>query len=590
MTDRILARTLAAAALAALLAALGAVSAPVHGQSSRSQAPPDLTGDPLVDSILQAPGPDFLREDERRVRQPDDTRRYDDRGRDREAPRRTDDPPRREAPARRARRDPPPPPARRSGAPTDTMTADADERADRAEETGRPEDNAARAASPGTSPPGSREAAAAVPPPETAPREASEDAAPPEDDAASEAEEPYREPRRRRGEPAPPVPAEAPDRRRVAAAPAERPARPATSPAPEPEKPSKPEPELGQMLGQMLIIGFTGTSPSDPGVKRAAQQVRTGEAGGVIFMSRNITGPAQVKRLTAAFSKAGQDRPTPFIAVDQEGGYVQRLSRAKGFKTHPSAERLGQRNDPEGAFSAYRALAEELRTYGFNLNLGPVVDLNLNAANPVIGRLKRSYGSEPEHVTAFAKAFILAHHQTGVLTAAKHFPGHGSSNTDSHDELVDVSRTWTEEELEPYRRLIAGPGVDMIMVGHLYHPRFSEDDRTPASLSPKAITDMLRKKLGYDGVVVTDDLDMRGVRETTTFDERIVEAVVAGNDILLIANSNGYRPNLPERAAKAIRAAIEAGRITRVRVRRSYDRVIALKDRLARLQRTAGRR
>jgi beta-N-acetylhexosaminidase len=250
-------------------------------------------------------------------------------------------------------------------------------------------------------------------------------------------------------------------------------------------------------------------------------------------------------------------------------------------------ERLGERNNPDAAYSAYRNLALELRDYGFNLNLGPVVDLNLNPANPVIGRLRRSYGADPDHVTAYAKAFVYAHNESGVLTAAKHFPGHGSSDTDSHDVLVNISDSWQERELRPYRKLIEDDAIDMIMVGHLYHPAFSDSPDVPTTLSPKAIEQVLRESLNYDGVVITDDLDMRGVRQNADFEERVVGAVAAGNDILLITNGNGYQPDLPERVAEVIRAAIAEGRLSEARIRQSYERIMALKDELARLQRTA---
>jgi len=528
------------------------------GVSAQSRGDTGLTGDPLVDSILQAPGPDFV-EPRGRTRTPDNYfERPDTRAR---AP---DEPDSRSStdedsfdedweraepeptPARRAMREPPPPPAPRGDGPLDIVILDTDSA-----------DEPTLRDLPDTS-----EMAA-----EDAPEEATSSA-----DTLPETipapEEPFRE------QPAPPR--EAPER--VASA-------PNTTQAS--EAPARTGPALDRMIGQMLLVGFPGTKPSQDSVRRLAQQLESGAAGGVILMSRNIESPQQVSALTAYLRDAAGDQATPFIAVDQEGGYVQRLARTKGFKTHPSAERLGARNDPQGAYSAYRNLALELRDYGFNLNLGPVVDLNLNPANPVIGRLKRSYGQDPDHVSAFAKAFVYAHNESGVLTAAKHFPGHGSSATDSHDVLVDVSESWTEAELRPYRKLIEAGAIDMIMTGHLYHPSFSEDPDTPVTLSSKGIERVLRDSMNYDGVVITDDLDMRGVRDNTTFDERIVGAVAAGNDILLITNSNGYQPDLPARVADTIRAAIADGRLSEDRIRQSYDRIMALKDELAELQRTA---
>jgi len=552
--------------LARALAAAFAVAAAFPLFSSGLAAQTGLTGDPLVDSILQAPGPDFI---ERRRPPREDARVWDgeqprERPRDQAAPGEAWDRPADDwadrgpepAPTRRARQTPPPPPAPRGEGPLDIVILDSD-------------------------PAGSEPAETSAPQFPTVSGDAAEPARQNETAAAADAEEPYRE----TAEPAEvETPVDEPDR--VAAVTPPATGRAPATPAQAPQR-SEADPQLDRMIGQMIMAGFPGQAPSEASVERIAAQIEDGRVGGVILMSRNVDSPRQVRQLTRYLARAGEGQPTPFIAVDQEGGYVQRLSRVKGFKTHPSAERLGARNDPQGAYSAYRNLALELRDYGFNVNLGPVVDLNLNPANPVIGRLRRSYGKDPDHVTAFAKAFVYAHNESGVLTSAKHFPGHGSSDTDSHDVLVDISGTWQESELRPYRKLIEAGAIDMIMTGHLYHPAFSDSPDTPVSLSPKAIERVLRESLNYDGVVITDDLDMRGVRQNTTFAERIVRAVSAGNDILLITNGNGYEPDLPQRVADAIRAAIDEGRLSVARIRASYERIMDLKDELARLQRTA---
>lgn len=542
--------------------------------SAQSRGGEGLTGDPLVDSILQAPGPDFI---EPRNRSRDNRQIWEDPGNSgAPVPRERGDEPSfaedemepREiepAPGRQVRRDPPPTPAQRGDGPLDIIIRDV-------EPEPEPEPDLAQSGDNQQS--------------EIAAGELGADAPEPDEAGAfgEEADKPVAPPRVVEDEASQPATSSTRD---VAAAPETRlPARrPADAPASSGS--SQSGASLDRMIGQLLLLGFHGQAPTDDGVRRVSRQLADGAIGGVILMSRNIDSPRQVKSLTRTLTKAAEGQPAPFIGVDQEGGYVQRLSRVKGFKIHPSAERLGQRNDPQGAYSTYRDLALELREYGFNLNLGPVVDLNLNTANPVIGRLKRSYGSDADHVTAFAKAFVYAHNESGVLTAAKHFPGHGSSDTDSHDVLVDISKTWTEAELRPYRKLIEADAVDMIMIGHLYHPSFSDNTETPASLSAEAIKDVLRDSLNYDGVVITDDLDMRGVRQTTTFEERIVGAISAGNDILLIANSNGPSPDLPARVRSVIRAAIDDGRLSIERIRESYERVMALKEEMSRLQRTA---
>lgn len=330
---------------------------------------------------------------------------------------------------------------------------------------------------------------------------------------------------------------------------------------------------LDVMIGQMLVIGFTGTRPADNGVDAAARALAQGLIGGVILMDRNIVSPPQLRTLTALFQAASQ-RHLPLIAVDQEGGAVQRLSSGKGFHRYPSARRLARRHTPTSAYHVYRAMACELAAAGINLNLGPVVDLDLNIHNTVIGRRGRSFGPDPERVTAFARAFIAAHREFGVLTSVKHFPGHGSSAVDSHRRLVDLTHYWSERELMPYRRLADERRIDTIMVGHLYLPTFARQP-VPATLAPKAI-DWLRSDLGYHGVVITDDLGMGAIRQRLDIYEGLVQALAAGNDLLLVAQTGGYA-DFPARAVASIRAAVAEGRIPVRRIEQSYRRIVALK-------------
>lgn len=364
----------------------------------------------------------------------------------------------------------------------------------------------------------------------------------------------------------------------------------ARAPKPLPSQPARARAgdEIDRMIGQMLLVGFSGQTIKDEGVRRVADQLSRGLLGGVLFLGRNIHSPRQLAELTRHLRQTAGDGPEPFLAVDQEGGYVQRLSAKKGFTAYPSAGRAAAKKDPHEAYETYRAMAEELARYGFNVNFGPVVDLDLNPRNPIIGQLKRSFGQDPATVIAYAKAFIIAHNQAGVLTAIKHFPGHGSSASDSHKQLVDISKSWKEAELEPYRELIKESRGDklvgMVMVGHLYHPRFSDGPNLPASLSKQAIEGQLRTQLNYGGVVITDDLEMDAVRQTIPFEERLVRAVKAGNDILLLSNTARYQPDLPERAVRVLREAVERGELDVERIRTSYQRILTLKRLLRELK------
>lgn len=335
--------------------------------------------------------------------------------------------------------------------------------------------------------------------------------------------------------------------------------------------------ELRGMIGQMFLIGFVGTAPNGQAARRVASQIARGEIGGVILMDRNVTSRSQVRALTSRFANAGHPLP-PIISVDQEGGLVQRLSARKGFKAYPTARTIARLYKPEKALRIYRSMASELAEAGFNLNYGPVVDLNLNRANPVIARLGRSYGSEPDTVLAYARAFITAHREANVLTSVKHFPGHGSSWADSHKRFVDLTKTWREIELEPYRVLAREGAIDTIMVGHLYHPDFSGGKRLPATLAPAAIDGWIRQKLPYQGVVITDDLEMAAIKKHHSLKDTLVRAVNSGNDILMFSSA-GSDPKFVPRATQIIFDAVKSGAIPRERIVQSYARIVALKQR-----------
>jgi beta-N-acetylhexosaminidase len=340
----------------------------------------------------------------------------------------------------------------------------------------------------------------------------------------------------------------------------------------------QPDNPLDKMIGQLLIVGFQGTSPNDVSVQKLAAQIHAGSVGGVLFLSHNITSPKQVAALTKYLQNANPDMPL-IIAVDQEGGVVQRLASNMGFTEFPSAKQLGRGNDPLVAYTVYKNMAAELLGYGFNLNLGPVVDLERNTDSLIVTAMERSYGPQPKHVTAFAKAFCLAHRETGVLTALKHFPGHGSSSGDTHTGNVDITATWKPDELDPYGELIKAGLADIIMMGHISHREMSDEAGLPASLSEKAVT-LLRSKLGFKGVIVTDDLEMGAVSLRFPPEESAVRALKAGDDLLIISNLHTKSLELPERTIVALRQAVESGRLKRDQIAASHERVMVLKQKL----------
>jgi len=338
---------------------------------------------------------------------------------------------------------------------------------------------------------------------------------------------------------------------------------------------------LEQMIGQMLMLGFSGTKPSDQGVQNARYLLSKGQIGGVILLGHNLQNKQQVKKLISFVKQAAPKGLPPFVAIDQEGGAVQRLRAEHGFSDIPKAIDLAGTVSAKQAFHVYKKMAKELAFVGFNVNFGPVVDLNIVPNNPIIGLKGRSYGASSRKVRDYARAFVLAHRQYQILTSLKHFPGHGSSWTDSHEEFVDVTSNWKKSELDPYKWLIKNNLADMVMVGHLYHPSFSDKGKIPASLSQKAIETRLRREMGYKGLVITDDLGMGAVKKHFEFDDALLRAIKAGNDILLLVDDKLATQAEIARIHKVIRDAIKTKQISLTQIEAAYRRIVEAKKSLA---------
>jgi len=312
---------------------------------------------------------------------------------------------------------------------------------------------------------------------------------------------------------------------------------------------------LERKIAQMLLLGFPGETlePDSP----IDQAIRRYGAGGVVLFDnnidlgvtgRNITSPAQLKQLTTALQQASE---LPLlIAVDQEGGVVARLKDRYGFPATVSAKYLGQQNRLDLTRSSSENLAATLDEYGFNLNLAPVVDLATNPDNPVIAFKERSFSADPALVAAHAAEFIKSHHRHHILTCMKHFPGHGSSRDDSHLGLVDVTRYWHENELQPYRDLISQGLCDMVMTAHTFNTAIDPDH--PATLSRATIDGILRKQLGFDGVVVSDDLYMGAIVQHYSYETAVEKAINAGVDLLVVANDKLYSPDIMPRTIELL--------------------------------------
>ena len=336
-------------------------------------------------------------------------------------------------------------------------------------------------------------------------------------------------------------------------------------------------PSLEDMAGQMILVGFAGDSTADTAA--LARMIGEGRLGGVMYLKTNVASLDSVKRMNAAFSAARPDLP-PFIGIDQEGGAVERLTSDVGFAEIPAAGDIAATRDPLGAEAIYLKMAQELKSLGFTLNFGPVVDLNINPDNPAIGRYKRAYSADPLTVERYAEAFVSAHRQAGLLTALKHFPGHGSAASDSHEGFVDITRTLEVRELDPFRALIADGYADMVMVAHLYHAKFGIDpvNQQPASLNPSWIEGVLRYQLGFQGVVITDDLEMGAIRKLFTLKQSVLQAVRAGSDVLLFSNTVKQRLGLADEVRAILVEEANRDAAFRDRIVQSYGRIVALKN------------
>lgn len=342
-----------------------------------------------------------------------------------------------------------------------------------------------------------------------------------------------------------------------------------------------PLPTLREKIGQLLLVGFRGCQPAE--CELIARDIRQLHLGGVIFFDqemagapthrRNIESPAQVRALIA-FLQA-QARISLLVAIDQEGGRVNRLKPAYGFPESVSHEELGRIDRPAETFRQAANTAKTLAELGFNLNLAPVVDLDAHPDNPIIKGKGRSFSADPEAVARHAAEFVRAHRAEGVLACAKHFPGHGSATGDTHLGLVDVTPTWHERELIPFQRLIAAGLCDVIMSAHVFNARLDPD--RPATLSRAVLTDLLRGKLGFAGVVTSDDMEMKAISRHYGLENSVPAAIEAGVDLLCFGNNLTYDPDIAGKAVEILTRAVASGRIPESRIDASYQRVLALK-------------
>lgn len=324
---------------------------------------------------------------------------------------------------------------------------------------------------------------------------------------------------------------------------------------------------IREKIGQMMMIGFQGASISG----ELKEIILDYGVGGVILFSRNIESPEQIKELCRSIKKLyiENNKIPPFISIDQEGGRVFRLKSP--FRQYPSYGELGRTDSEDAVRSNALSMAEELIDIGINMNMAPVLDVHTNPKNPIIG--DRAFGSEPEIVSRLGMQVIAAFHEKGIIAVGKHYPGHGDTSSDSHLELPVVGHgieRLEEIEFKPFLHAFEN-GLNAVMTAHLLYPALDPD--YPATMSEKIISGILRKKQGFDGVVITDDLEMKAISNNYTGEDAAILPIKAGADMLLICHSRDKQLETFE----SLLQAIEDGDIRMERIDKSFDRIIGLK-------------
>lgn len=349
--------------------------------------------------------------------------------------------------------------------------------------------------------------------------------------------------------------------------------------------PRRPAPTM--RVADLLLVGFRGTEvEGNEEIRRLVCHVKVG--GVVLFerdlatgQPRNLVSSAQVAKLTGDLQSLAREcaRRPLFIAADNEGGHVMRLSTRLGYPPSLSATEMGQA-DVAATEAEARRVGVLLREAGINWNLAPVVDVAVNPANPAVVALGRTFSADPEQVVAHASAYIRGMRAEGILTSLKHFPGHGSSQKDSHAGFTDVTDTADlDAELLPYRALIKAGLADSVMTAHVFNKGLDPWD--PATLSRYTINRILRNRFDYKGVIVSDDLLMGAIVKHYGLEEASAKALNAGVDMLLIS---GNTPKAEvfgaERVVLAINRAVTSGLVSRKRVLEAIAHVDALRSRL----------
>ncbi|MDH5476144.1 MAG: glycoside hydrolase family 3 protein [Cyclobacteriaceae bacterium] len=329
-------------------------------------------------------------------------------------------------------------------------------------------------------------------------------------------------------------------------------------------------------IGQMILVGVAEQQLDSSST--ILQEIRDGKIGGAILFEKNITPQnayINLKKLTYELQSAAT---IPlFIAIDQEGGRVNRLKTKYQFPKSVTSEYLGTLDNIDSTKFYGQITASTLAGLGFNVNFAPVVDLAINPDNPIIAKYGRAFSADASLTAKHASIIVAQHRKYGVVTVLKHFPGHGSSKADTHLGIADVTEYWQEEELKPYQIMIDNGMIDAIMTAHIVNKKIDKKGN-PGTLSKKVIDDLLRKKMGHEGVVFTDDLQMHAITKHYGFEKSIELTIKAGVDVMIFSNNiQGSDDRTVDAVYKVVKKLIADGEISEARIDESYQRIMKLK-------------
>ncbi len=329
-------------------------------------------------------------------------------------------------------------------------------------------------------------------------------------------------------------------------------------------------------IAQILLFGFNGQTPS----QQIKKDIKNGLGSVILFNKtmdkkvKNISSKEQLKKLTSTLQSIKKEKL--FICVDQEGGKVRRLKKELGFYDLKSARFIGDEDNISLTKQSYKALANDLESVNINCVFAPVVDMAIEPKNPIIYKLDRSYSDKSEIIYKHASIFVNQMRKKHIVSVIKHFPGHGSSLSDSHKGFVDVSKTWDKKELEPFKLMIDNKKADMIMSAHIFNSNI--DSTYPATMSYKTNTKLLRGKLNYKGLMISDDLQMRAISANFKLKDAVEKTLNSGVDILLFGNQLGN--NTLDEISKIIKELIKSGKITKESISLKASRVREFKRKL----------